>query len=66
LWNSVSSSSLSSGVKCSSMSYRVTLKSSVRDPSGFRRVVISVLSLIFPASMYACMYVCMYVYLCEI
>ena len=49
LWSSVSYS-LSTGVKCSSMSSRVSLKSSVRYPSGFRRVVICVLSLLFPAA----------------
>ena len=50
LWCSVSSSSLSTGVKCSSMSCRVSLKSSVKDPSGFHRVVICVLFLLFPAA----------------
>ena len=50
LWCSVSFSFLSTGVKCSSMSCRGSLKSSCKDPSGFRRVVICVLFLLFPTA----------------
>jgi hypothetical protein len=50
LWQLLSSYSLSSGVKYSSIICIVSLVSAVSDPSGFQSVVICVLLLLFPAA----------------
>jgi len=50
LWKSVSSFSMSSGAKYSSMCCKVPLISAVNDPSGFHTVDICVLFCLFPAA----------------